>query len=139
MEVKDYLATIPALVLIAEDRFLGREYREDGWDKAPVAVMDEDRVMLPTIMVTTAEAIHQLGSPREAENRAVVVWALSNRSDQGHEDVSELLRIAKRALLGNESEHSPFGFVWSDGIGPYTASDGTLGYERFSRSHIPGE
>lgn len=121
---------------IAEDRILDRDYRTDGWDNAPVSVMDDDNVMLPTIIVTHGEGNKDLGSPPGANSVNMVVWAFSSRSDNGYEDVANLMACAYRVFDGKPVSGMRNSMHYAFEVGPMAADDGSLGQIWFRVSGI---
>jgi hypothetical protein len=128
--------TISAIV---EDRGFDREMRSDGWQNGTISVFNDDMVFQPTIMVTREDGLHPLGSPRNARRQIIVVWALSNSSTQGYDDVTALLALANAVLAGNDDVPPIPGvdLAWVGELGPYRADDGCVGRHDFSMSGIP--
>lgn len=126
-----------ATVAIAGDRILDRDYRTDGWDNAPVEVMDSDKVMLSTIIVTHGEGSKDLGSPPGARSQNMVVWAFSSRSDDGFNDVAALMAAANRVFDGNPIDGMRNSAHYAYEVGPMAAPDGSLGQIWFRVSGIP--
>lgn len=93
-----HLAGDPDLVAIAGDRILDRDYREAGWDAAPVPVFDGDLIFLPTVMVTDGGATEPFGGPPNADQLTVYVWVMSVVADVGYDDVAAMGRLVRTRM-----------------------------------------
>lgn len=136
-QIAEALKLVPEITAIAGQRVFDQDYRDDGWESAPVSIYDADLVILPTIMVVDGEGVHQLGSPAAAESNGVFVWALSTKSTEGYNDVNDLMVLAKEYLLTQPQLLDRLSLSWSASVGPFTANDGCVGRLTFTLNGIP--
>ena len=137
--VLNLLTANPSIFSIVGLRAFDKDYRADGWQNAPIPVMDGDSVMLPTLVVVNEEGVHPLGAPMNARRQFVIVWAFGNASDEGYDDVQAILDLSN-AVLAASAEVAPIPGVdikWTGEMGPFKFDDGCVGRYDYSISGIP--
>lgn len=135
--IANRLAGDAVIISIAEDRVLDRDYRETGWNKAPVSVFDEDGIPLPTVMVVDGGAMKPFEGPRQAVDETIYVWGFSVGSDQGFSDVAQIMKAVRRMLDTWQDPVTKAVLLWTGRTGSVLADDGVFDRHTFRVSGIP--
>lgn len=132
-----YLLWSNAIYAIVGDRVLDMDYRAAGWDTAPVAVMNADDIMMPTLVVDDQGGSHPFMGPKDAEDSLVYVWSFSSRSTAGHQHCSDLFRLTKAILTSDITPVTKVSIRYVERTGVVIADDGVYDRVIYKVSGIP--
>lgn len=136
--IADRLADDPVISSICGDRVLDADYRLAGWNTSPVAVTDQDGLMLTTLAVDDGGAQAPLMSRfRDPEVQTIHVWCFGNRNMAARHEISDVLARVRELLHNWQDPETRSLLRFSMRLGSVTADDGVYDRATFSIGNIP--